>query len=166
MKLAEILSESKIVSVPDFQTSEEMKQFLNSLNGSDRVNDYVVDPETGEVYLEKGKSKTKTIGKANNQRNADLRPPVDDFRDTYHMVTTDVETLTGLERDDFIDVDPELEFPYIFSRKDGGDIIEDDIWEIEEFIDSEYGWAENEGFKLHISKRGQRRAQVSVEITR
>lgn len=164
-----ILSEAKIVSVPDFQTSEEMKQFLSSLNGSDRVKDHVVDPETGEVYLERGKSKTKTIGKAKqttNQRNDDLRPMVDDFKDFYHVVTATAEKLTGLTPSDArdIDIDTELELPYLFSRKDGGEISNDDIWEIEEFINDEYSWAQQEGYELTVSKHGSRRVQVDVGI--
>lgn len=45
------------VDVPEFETREEAEAFIDDLDPDDIVMDDVIDPETGDVLLEKGETK-------------------------------------------------------------------------------------------------------------
>lgn len=51
----------RVRKVPDFKTSEQAQNFVSRLKEFDRVEDDVIDPETGEVLIEKGEAKSEVI---------------------------------------------------------------------------------------------------------
>lgn len=53
----------RVRKVPDFKTSEAAQSFVDRLKEFDRVEDDVIDPETGEVLLEKGETKKEAGGR-------------------------------------------------------------------------------------------------------
>ena len=173
MKTFKELMEAKTVRVPKFKTTKDMLKFISSLGGNDKVTDDVYDPETGEMYIQKGQNK-KQASKHHpamdprNLRTVSVKNKDNsfssfnmDFKDIYKVVSASVGKIAGVSSKDVPDTDVSTKIPYLISRKDGKPISDDDIDEIEIWLDDEYEWVSGEGLTLSVSKKG-RRAEISI----
>jgi hypothetical protein len=157
MRLSEILKEAQTFGVPEFQTSADAQEFIRNLPGSAKVADHVVDPETGEVLMPKGSVKRKEFRQEpSSMKDKDFDK---DFEDIYQWVESSVGKITGSENDGDYDLD--LIIPYLISRKDGLAMSEDDLDEVEMWLDDNYAWFKRTNMLMQPSINGNR-IQIDV----
>ena len=181
----------KKIKVPKFKKSRDAEKFLDSLGLDDVPNADVIDPETGEVLFDpnnknSNRSKRKRL-KARGKRDiADKEedkewdyPDIffDDYNDpraeqemavAYNIVFKEMKKLVNkgdLEMLAKADYDVGWRIPKALARKDGKKFIEQDVENVERFV--EY-WSDRMGnIKLHSSriKTGVKRVQFDFSFT-
>lgn len=159
------VTSGKTVKVPDFKTSEEANRFIQKMKGSDKPADHIVDPETGELLIEKGiakKKALKTVVDTDRKRVWEA----DDVEDLFNIVTTPLYKVLGetVEQLAKVDIDGTIKVPYLLSRKDGLSPDTDDIEEVQEWLEDEYEWLEESRVSLTPTKSGKR-IEFIVEIS-
>ena len=161
--------------VPTFKKSKDMETWFSRLNGADKVSTDVIDPETGEIILEKGKQK-KSLGKnpfltgrpsrygvPPNISDKDYGIALYDAKKFYHVVETTVKKASGM--DDILvgahDYDIEMTMPSLIKRKDGQPMDEDDEWNMKD-ISSAWANMANNMSLTYSYKNGKKIAQFDV----
>jgi hypothetical protein len=154
-----------VVPVPNFETSEQARRFVLNLNGSDSVSDHVIDPETGEVLLEPGIKKAKAF-KVKDDTERSRAYDHDDFEDLYHVVTASIAKITGHDesQSQMIGADLSAHIPYLVSRKDLLPLDEEDLDEINEYLEDRY-FEQYFGVRVSASiSNNSKRAIINVEF--
>lgn len=140
------LMEAKVVRVPEFKTSEEMEKFLKNMHPDATPDDAIWDPETGEVFMQRGETKRKLAKKAfkaqskSKVNQASLLWPWskgdrDNFEDAafnsvYNVVNRDYAKEVGAKEAENLrshDYDVDFDYPAAIKRKDGQKFDEYDV---------------------------------------
>jgi len=164
-EIKDILNE-KILTPPNFKSSKDALQWYSGLGPSTKVSDDVIDPETGEIYLQRGQSKKsekkrdiiKKIKKANVGDKYDLYTFRDkrDFEKIFNVVKWDPSKETSDEELDDLHskgYDLEVNIPKLIARKDRKDFTDNDEWNIESYISElNYRLTKYYGIKLLLKK--------------
>lgn len=145
--------------VPHFKNSEEAEEFVRNLEADDTVDDYVVDPETGEVLWFSPDSdwNTDDIVKFTKREQAEeMNRDFDDYKS--ERIHGDIERILDIDDDlnsdeSFYKKYPEL-LPDMFKKPGGGlfDSEEIDEEDVEEGV-------------LNKINGGKRRIRRKVNIT-
>lgn len=151
IKLKDLIKEAKVVKVPKFKTSKDVSKWLKSIPANAKVSDDVWDPETGEVFMEKGDTKAKLAKKDiktlqrygawdkwdnfyfHNDRHATKK----EFEQFFNVVYKDNSKISDEDKEMLIKGGYEWDFlyPSKIKRKDGKPFTEHDVENIKEFGD-------------------------------
>jgi len=165
IKLKDLIVEAKKVKVPKFKTSKQVSDWLKSIPANAKVDSDIWDPETGEIFMEKGDTKAK-LGKKlaksrtldwdkwdsftfYNNRNASKQ----EFEEYFNVVYRDnAKDLTDEDKERLIQGDYawDYDYPSKIKRKDGKTFTENDKENIEQFGEW-YGQYVLSGGNIHIS---------------
>ena len=152
----QFITEAKTVGVPDFKTSEEMLSFILGLAGADKVGDNVMDPETGEVIMNKGEQKKKIFKKKSERVRW-----FEELEKYFVIKTASVAKVSGEDESSLADRDYDGSYiiPEKIKKKSGGKIDSDDLVLIQDYLDFEIDLPDN--IKLSVAV-GNPWAQISV----
>lgn len=144
-EISKILNEDSVVKVPKFNYSREAKSFFNNLMPGEIVDKDIMDPDTGEIYLEAGIEKSETPEEPKPKKEKlnmkfdyiFSKDNVEDFNNHYDVeyqylpdiLDNDIEYYR--ERN----FDVELEFPEIIRKKDSSKFTKRDKTNINRYID-------------------------------
>jgi hypothetical protein len=180
----EQLAEAKVVKVPEFKTPEEMEKFLSKMHPDATPEDAIWDPETGEVFMQRGETKRKLAKKAfkaqskSKVNQASLLWPwskgdKDYFEDAafnsvYNVVNRDYAKEVGSKeaenlRDNDYDVD--FDYPAAIKRKDGQQFDEYDVDILVSYLGYRNYILPGRNIKiLGYPKKGQTILKTAVEL--
>ncbi len=179
----ESVSEAKtnLIPVPDFKSSKEATDYLASLGIDDAPDGDVLDPDTGELYYQKGekyitkRKSEKEWGKKQTATNSqmkkdDARTNVEwfkDFNEFYNVITYKLEDFEDWERMMELDYDMDAlhGLPKTLKRKDGEEMSSDDIATIRDTLNDILNDMHITNIKLTVSTgRKNKVAITNVEF--
>lgn len=178
IKMVDLISEVKTVKVPKFKTSKQVTDFLKSIPATAKVDNDIWDPQTGEVYMEKGQSKAKLSKKQYKQLSPELTP-IDwftfldrndrkDFEKFFNVIYRDFgKGLSDDEKEMYTsgDYEWEFEYPSKIKRKDGKPFTQNDVNNIEYFAEWYSKNVLSYGAKLSVYvKEGNKMAEPEVQF--
>jgi len=159
-KVSEGLAEGRRVRVPSFRTSRDAEDWIARLGPNDSPVDDVVDPESGEILMEPGETKRKKakrsmrgVGRRRKPtRYQDTDSPLLDppgrgdywrderqFNDFYNVVMKPMaDEVDDPEHMMAMDYDVSYDFPAVVARKDRKPLNQDDVDNIQYFLDYRY----------------------------
>lgn len=151
------LNEGQTFKVPVFKTEKDMNKFIHSLPGAGKLAGNVVNPDTGELVIEKGSTKKKAM----KPSHINITRKFGSFDDIYAVKLALLSKMSGLTTSELSDVDIEdMKLPEFIQRKDGFKLDSEDEDEIEMFLDDlntgdldnvRVSSLDNKGKKLFIS---------------
>jgi len=144
----------RVVPVPVFNTSQEATEFFNNLKPNQTPDSDIVDPETGEVLLDKGARPPRVSpdddhrrwlkGQAKDRQEAEddwIFDPMyhiqDDFEDRFTVLWKSVRDIVGDESAEELrdaDYDPDLMIPHKIRHKYHPTLTEYDVESIDNFV--------------------------------
>jgi hypothetical protein len=176
IKLTNLIKEAKTVKVPKFKTSKEVANFITKLPSNVKVADDVFDPETGEVYMEKGDTKAKLEKKKIKSLERlwdkwdrfhffnDSHSRKKDFEEYFNVVYRDFgKGLSDEEKEMYFSGGYEWDFDYPskIKRKDGKSFTQNDVENIENFADWYSKYVLSYGAKLQAyAQEGKKIAEI------
>jgi len=145
------LSESKVINVPKFRTEKEMNSFISNMKPDETPENYIVNPETGEIVMFNGETKRKKAKELSKHR-----PTPDDslwipdwwkdsgehweginaFKRIFNIVTKELsDEVENPQQMLDADYDVNISYPSKVKRKDGKKFNDSDLDAIESYFD-------------------------------
>ena len=185
-RILQHLAEAKKVKVPEFKTPEQMEKFIAKMHPDATPDVHIVDPETGEIFMEPGQTKRKIAKQKLKNARPKENPAIwidpyygsvgggrrgywdhhGEFLKLYNVVMRDyskeVDDVEYLRKHDY---DVEFDYPAIIKRKDGKPFDEMDIDVVNGFIKYSNDILPGRNIKiLGKAKEGQRLLKPVVEL--
>lgn len=147
IKLKNLLTEKNVKVPGTFKNEKAVKDFIKKLGGKDKVDDDIINGETGEIWMEKGDSKAKLARKKGKLHTDDYDKwefyTFDDdigqeFEDYFYVVYRDNAKGMSDEEKEMLrsgDYDYDFQFPSKIKRKDGKAFTQNDKQNIKDFAD-------------------------------